>query len=302
MNKKLFAALVLATVFYAVSANAADNSPKPKNYDGIITQMNAGDGSFVMRLRDGSFVTVKNPMVATLFLSVKGVLDPLTKVIDKVTTYNIKDALSPDAIPFISSIDPGAGQWGAKLSIFGTGFTKKNSISIGGYNNAIIGVPAKNGKLTFSLPSKLCDRKLKTNCGVVKMSLSPGDYNVTISNENGVSNSISFTVNQSPPLAVTNEDFPQVMAKERYSAVLSGVGGLEDYVWKIAYGSLPPGLSLTQAVCPESPCRAIGAIVGTPTTPGVYPFTVSLTSGAEYATKQFTITIVQPISSPNYTI
>lgn len=294
---------VLFLVFADPALAAIDMGVKPKKYDGIVTQVNAGDNSFVLRLRDGSFVTVKNPIIGDLFLSVKGVLDPLTNVIDKVTDFNIKDASSSDAIPFIARMDPGAGQWGTKINIFGSGFTKKNSISIGSYKNAITGVPAKNGVLTFSLPSKLCDKKLKVNCSPVKFLLQPGDYNISVSNENGVSNNVPFTVSQTPPLAIQNESLPQVVANTSYVVPLSATGGFEDYIWKIAGGALPPGLFLTQATClAEIPCRAIAAIHGRPVKPGVYLIMIYLTSGTEHVSKDFSITVVQPLNVPAYSV
>ena len=51
-----------------------------------------------------------------------------------------------------------------------------------------------------------------------------------------------------------------------FDATLTATGGTSTYTWALASGALPPGLTL-----------ANGAISGTPTTAGVYPFTVSVT-------------------------
>lgn len=51
-----------------------------------------------------------------------------------------------------------------------------------------------------------------------------------------------------------------------FDAVLAASGGNGTYTWSLSSGALPPGLTLVD-----------GAIAGTPTTAGVYPFAVTLT-------------------------
>jgi hypothetical protein len=51
-----------------------------------------------------------------------------------------------------------------------------------------------------------------------------------------------------------------------FDAVLAASGGDGTYVWSLTSGALPPGLSMVD-----------GAIAGTPTTSGAYPFTVTVT-------------------------
>jgi hypothetical protein len=51
-----------------------------------------------------------------------------------------------------------------------------------------------------------------------------------------------------------------------FDAVLAASGGDGTYVWSLSTGALPPGLAM-----------ADGAITGTPTASGVYPFTITVT-------------------------
>ena len=51
-----------------------------------------------------------------------------------------------------------------------------------------------------------------------------------------------------------------------FTAILSATGGLGAYTWSLSAGALPPGLSLLD-----------GTIDGTPTVPGVYRFTTTVT-------------------------
>ncbi|WP_242345387.1 putative Ig domain-containing protein [Anaeromyxobacter terrae] len=69
-----------------------------------------------------------------------------------------------------------------------------------------------------------------------------------------------------------------------YSATLVAAGGTGPYVWSVAAGALPPGLTL----------GADGALSGTPTETGSATFVVQVADGStppELAQKQFTMTI-----------
>ncbi len=64
------------------------------------------------------------------------------------------------------------------------------------------------------------------------------------------------------------------------------------YQWSISNGALPPGLALhNQFVCIPLPCREVASIYGTPTTPGTYTFTVSVTYGTVTTSQTFTTTV-----------
>ena len=87
-------------------------------------------------------------------------------------------------------------------------------------------------------------------------------------------------------LTVTTSSLPQGAVGEAagYAAQLSATGGTGPYVWT-ATGTLPAGVSLDPG----------GVFSGTPTTTGVFPFTVQVTDGSSpplTITQSLTITVV----------
>lgn len=278
---------------------SAQNLPyqKPKVYDGIVTQINQADGSFVFRLRDGSLITVKNRIESDAFLSVKGVLNPATGILDKISEIKIKETTDPEKPPLITLMNPGSGQIGTSITLTGTGFLKKNNeISIGSTKSALINLPSPNGKtITFKFPAAPCNQKTKTNCPATV--LTSGNYNISVSNKNGLSNAVPFNLTPLPPLAITTDILPQVVGGILYKANISAIGGTESYNWRLTGGQLPSGLLLAQAPCQETPCKTAALVSGIPTIPGIYQFTVTINSGSEIISKQFQITVVQPINS-----
>lgn len=87
------------------------------------------------------------------------------------------------------------------------------------------------------------------------------------------------------PLTITNTEMPTATVGTTYTATLNGTGGRpSNYNWCVAGPcNILPGLTLSSA----------GQITGTPTTPGTYGFTVTLTDGCAGGTisKGFTITV-----------
>lgn len=67
-----------------------------------------------------------------------------------------------------------------------------------------------------------------------------------------------------PPVTITTPSLPEGSEGQSYAAQLAASGGLPPYTWSITSGSLPPGLTLA----------GTGAISGTPTTSGLFSFTV----------------------------
>jgi hypothetical protein len=63
-------------------------------------------------------------------------------------------------------------------------------------------------------------------------------------------------------LVITVSSFPGGSVGSPYDAFATAAGGVPPYMWTIASGALPPGLTIS----PE------GEISGTPTTAGVYDF------------------------------
>jgi serine/threonine protein kinase, bacterial len=78
---------------------------------------------------------------------------------------------------------------------------------------------------------------------------------------------LTLTVTVSP-LTVTTAALPVAFAGQAYSATLIGQGGNPPYMWSLASGQLPKGLTLNPAT---------GVLSGTPTASGTAGFTVRLT-------------------------
>lgn len=296
MTKTILGGALGLLVLGAVAAvNPVLAAGKPAVYEGIITQVNQADGSFVMRLRDGSMVSVPNPFQAGVFLSLKGILSAGS--LDQLTEVKMKDAQGADAIPAVTVTDPGSGQVGTRITLTGTGFTKKNnSIRVGTVNNAVTGLTSRDGKtLSFIFPAAPCDQKgNKKNCA--QKVLDPGVYSVAVTNTNGVSNDMPFQILPLPRLGITTEVLPQILSGKFSRLNIQGIGGAESYTWRLLSGAVPPGMRFAQAACKDVPCKSDGVAYGTPTTPGTYDFTVDLLSGAEEISRSYQITVVQSLA------
>jgi hypothetical protein len=84
---------------------------------------------------------------------------------------------------------------------------------------------------------------------------------------NSATATCSLTVAPPLPLHVTGTT-PDGKTGQSYSGAFSATGGVPPFVWSIASGSLPPGVSLD---------LASGALSGTPTAPGTYTFQAKVT-------------------------
>jgi PKD repeat protein len=96
-----------------------------------------------------------------------------------------------------------------------------------------------------------------------------------------VSGSTGLTVSAAP-LTITTTSLPDASAGTVYTATLAATGGTPPYTWSIASGTLPAGLALTSGT---------GVISGTPTTMGTSTFTVTVTAGAQQASKTLSIAV-----------
>lgn len=292
--------LILGFAAFALLLSASKTYAAPlKTIDGIITQINLQEGTLLIRDRNGSPLTIKLPFQINANIGVKGVFDDIKNIFDGVTEIKIKNATATDAIPIISHIYPGSGTAGAKITITGTGFTKKNnSIFIDNIPYASVGIPSKDGlTLSFGLPIAPCDQRQKKCVGE---DMKFGEHQLLVANSNGRSNVIPFTLIPSPALSLITDSLPQVVAKTVYNAKISATGGSRSYVWRISEGSLPRGIRVLQPFCVDLVCRGDFTLVGIPSMPGKYDFKISLTSGNESLAKQFSIVVVQPINAPQY--
>lgn len=100
------------------------------------------------------------------------------------------------------------------------------------------------------------------------------------------------STNGTKDLSITTTSIPSAFSGISYSASISATGGTDSYSWWISAGSLPPGLMLTNPVCIAAPCKVPAYISGTPTVGyGSYPFTITLVSGSQTVSKNFTINV-----------
>jgi hypothetical protein len=97
-------------------------------------------------------------------------------------------------------------------------------------------------------------------------------------------NTLSTTITINPVLTLTSSTLPVATIGGGYSATVTASGGLTPYAYAVAFGSLPPGLTLDPAA---------GTISGTPTDAGVFNFTIQVSDAdQEVATAAYTITVV----------
>jgi hypothetical protein len=112
-----------------------------------------------------------------------------------------------------------------------------------------------------------------------------GTFQVLLTASNGIGTSATqiFTLTV-VSFGVTTTSLPAATVGTSYSQQLSAEGGLPPYKWKATAASLPPGLTLSTT----------GLLSGTPTTPGNYTISVTVTdksSPKQTATGSITLTV-----------
>jgi hypothetical protein len=97
-----------------------------------------------------------------------------------------------------------------------------------------------------------------------------------------------------PDLVIATSSLPGSTVGVSYTTTLAASGGITPYLWSIATGGPPPGLSLNSQT---------GAISGTPSSAGTFTFTAQVSDAQnppDRATKSLSITVSQP-APPNIT-
>jgi hypothetical protein len=137
-------------------------------------------------------------------------------------------------------------------------------------DGVISGTPTTLGKFTFT--AKVVD------------SQSPTQAFTTLTT--------SITIN--PVLSMTASSLPNGLVGGPYSQTVTAANGLPPYTYSVAFGSLPAGMNLTTDTNDTS-----GTISGTPTSAGVFNFTIQAEDSAnEVATAAFTLTVVGRLQGP----
>jgi RHS repeat-associated protein len=184
--------------------------------------------------------------------------------------------------------------WGSMLAIYRstTGAATTTTSTGGNYpywvkliraTNTLTAYVSANGTSWSQLASQM-------------IAMAPNVYvGMAVSGNSGTPYTGTFD-NMSLPLIITTASLPGGTQAVPYSASLSAGGGLKPYVWTIASGTLPAGLTLNSST---------GAISGTPTGSGSSNFTVQATdsaSPANVATAPLAIAIAPPLAITTSTL
>jgi large repetitive protein len=149
------------------------------------------------------------------------------------------------------------------------------------------------GALAWSVSSGSLPGGLSLNSSTGLLSGTPTasgsfSFTVTITDAAGgtASKAVTVTIAAAPSLA--NPAPPSGQAGVAYSDALAVTGGTGPFTWSVSSGSLPAGVTLNSST---------GALSGTPTTAGLYSFTVQVTDAdGQTATQGLNLTVaVGPI-------
>jgi hypothetical protein len=103
----------------------------------------------------------------------------------------------------------------------------------------------------------------------------------------------AFTIVVVQLTITTASPLPPATVGTPYNQTLALTGGgapyLITYTWSISGGALPAGITLNPSA---------GSLSGTPSAPGTFTFTVSVTGGGQTATKAFAVTVGVPPGPP----
>lgn len=128
--------------------------------------------------------------------------------------------------------------------------------------------------------------KLGTSGTLSGAATAPGGYAFTVRAKDSTGNTALQRLSMRVlPMAVTTSSLPSGVAGKAYPwTQLQVAGGKATYVWSIASGSLPAGLTLGSG----------GGLSGTPVSPGTATFTVRVTDGSipkNVTTRTLTLTV-----------
>jgi hypothetical protein len=112
-------------------------------------------------------------------------------------------AVSPSSALTLASVLPTSGPVGTSVIITGTGFAAAGAATLNTVNfgsSAYPNVTSGSGTtIAFSIPTTTnppC-RNVMPPCEIVSALITPGTYDISVTNSDGTSNSISFTVTAS---------------------------------------------------------------------------------------------------------
>jgi hypothetical protein len=109
----------------------------------------------------------------------------------------IRAAPGPTALPQIDSLSPSTGPIGTQVIVHGAGFSSAQNIVLFDDSGAIAFLVSNDGTtITFTVPAHLTPYCFYSTppCGVPQMNVELKQYRITVANDGGVSNSLTFTV------------------------------------------------------------------------------------------------------------
>jgi hypothetical protein len=119
----------------------------------------------------------------------------------------------------------------------------------------------------------------------------PGNFqfSANVADSKGASDTKSFALTTKPadavPKITTKSALPDGMIGTSYAQEITATGGSGDYAYLASDKTLPPGLIL----------EAAGNLTGTPTSQGVFNFTINVTDGQGVTGKKdFSLTVKAP--------
>lgn len=157
---------------------------------------------------------------------------------------------------------PGTGCPPYGYSVVGGAFPP--GLSLSSSSGHISGTPTQAGTYTFYI-------RQTDNCGIE----GEGNAPFVIKIQGGA-----------PPLVITSSTLGNGEADLSYSVMLSASGGGTAKTWSVTAGALPAGLTLSND----------GHLSGTPTSPGSYAFTATVSDGTSSSSKGLSLTIIPGIT------
>jgi peptidoglycan hydrolase-like protein with peptidoglycan-binding domain len=163
-------------------------------------------------------------------VSAIGVVGPLTRA--AIARVSCGTVIPPQTNVSIYNINPSSSAIGTTVSVTGFGFTSDNTILMDG-SIAVRGVPITssiaiacttnptchggiNQTIQFAIPQYLSPNcPIGSMCPLYMRQVTPGQYNITVQNSNGTSNSAVLTVTSNStnqPLSINGLDAPTTLA------------------------------------------------------------------------------------------
>lgn len=115
------------------------------------------------------------------------------------------------------------------------------------------------------------------------------DFTVEVEDANGFTDTQALSLTLINLTITSTSPLPGAVKNVAYSATLAATGGTTPYLWTVSSGTLPAGLTLSEA----------GVISGTPRASGTATFTVQLADAVPFAvTRELSITVTEKFIAP----